>query len=83
MSSKRQSERAAARYVVEKLHKIEELNDDFRPTPSVDSDDDEIKEEKKSPIAGFYKNEVEYTTIHVHYKHNGCIYIRCVCSILL
>ena len=67
MSSKRQSERAAARYVVEKLHKMEELNDDFRPTPSVDSDDDEIKEEKKSPIAGtdkrssFYKNEVEYT----------------------
>lgn len=64
MGSKLQSHRAAAVFAIEELHKLKELNDIFKPIPSPDSDDEDVRVEKKIPLAGtdkrsqLYKNEV-------------------------
>ena len=76
MGSKLQAHRAAALFAVEELHKLGELNNVFFPIPSVDSDDEEMQQEKLDPTAGterrhwLCKNEV---SILVHQYNNRSI----------
>lgn len=57
MGSKLQAHRAAALYAVEELHKKGELNELFFPVSSIDSDDEEIQQEKTNPQAGTEKRQ--------------------------
>ena len=64
MPSKRDAERAAGLFAVQKLHKLGELNERFLMAPPVDSDDEDVQKEKRRPLAGsekrarLYRNRV-------------------------
>ena len=64
MPTKRDAERAAGLFAVEKLHKSGELNERFLMAPLVDSDDEDVQKEKRNPLAGtekrarLYRNRV-------------------------
>ena len=64
MPSKRDAERAAGLFAVKELHQMGELDERFLAIPPVDSDDEDVKKEKKVPLAGtekrarLYRNKV-------------------------
>lgn len=45
---------------MEELHKLKEVDNLFKSTPSFDSDDEEVKQEKLIPLAGTEKRTQIY-----------------------